>query len=62
MKNYVDLVSPMTYQVGYEPLAWAKNYCKSYITNDAVQKDGVYYYRFYFSDEQDIVMFTLKWV
>ena len=59
--NYVDLKAPETYQAGYEPLEWAKKNCPSYITNDAVQKNGDYYYRFYFGREQDLLIFSLKW-
>lgn len=62
MKNYVDLVAPETYQAGYEPLVWAKKYCTSYITNQAIQHSGAYYYRFYFSDLEDAMMFKLKWL
>lgn len=61
MNNFVDLRAPITYVAEYEPLDWAKKYCKSYITNDAVQKQGDYYYRFFFADERDIVLFKLRW-
>lgn len=59
--NYVDLPVPIIMPSFYEPLTWAKKHCASYITNDAVQKNGVYYYRFYFSKEEDQVMFALRW-
>jgi hypothetical protein len=45
----------------YAPLEWAKSHCASYITNDAVQKNGDYYYRFYFGDPRDVTMFILRW-
>lgn len=74
MSNYVDLLVPPARsfnvlgqgtQPGYEPLVWAKANCPSYITNDAVQKNGEYYYRFYFHNtdagERDRVMFALRW-
>lgn len=62
--NFVDLPVPIAFpgcKNTYEPLEWAKQNCKSYITNDAVQKRGEFYYRFYFSNEKDKVMFTLRW-
>lgn len=57
--NYVDL----HYNVGYghEPVSWAMKHCPSYITNDAIKKNGIYYYRFYFSEEKDQMMFILRW-
>ena len=64
MNNYVDLPVPVAIQGSYhryEPLDWAKENCPSYITNDAVQIRGQYYYRFYFSNEKDRMWFTLKW-
>jgi hypothetical protein len=64
MSNYVDLKVPPVMQgpyKSYEPLTWAKRNCPSYITNDAVQKGGVYYYRFYFANERDKILFTLRW-
>lgn len=63
-QNYVDIPVPVaqpSIRYGFEPLQWAKKNCPSYITNDAVQKQGVYYYRFYFSQERDQIMFALKW-
>lgn len=64
MNNWVDLLVPPAQPglwSGYEPLEWAKQHCPSYITNDAVQKAGNYYYRFYFGQEHDRLMFALKW-
>lgn len=63
--NYIDLPVPVATpgcKNRYEPLEWAKMNCPSYITNDAVQKNGDYYYRFYFSNEKDILIFSLKWL
>lgn len=64
VENWVDLLVPVA-RAGcenrYEPLAWAKQHCPSYITNDAVQKQGEYYYRFYFGNEQDRAWFALRW-
>ena len=56
--NYVDL----PYPVSYESVSWVKKHCPSYITNEAVKKKGIYYYRFYFSEEKDQMMFALRWV
>ena len=65
MSNFVDLLVPIAFPgsaIVYEPLAWAKKHCPSYITNDAVQKNGEYYYRFYFGKEQDQIIFALRWL
>lgn len=40
-----------------EMLDWAKKHCPSYITNDVEKTDIC----FYFSDEKDYLMFTLRW-
>jgi hypothetical protein len=68
MNNYVDLLVPPVYPGPYhqyEPLQWVKDNCPTYITNDAVQKDGRYYYRFYFqttpAGDRDRIVFTLRW-
>jgi hypothetical protein len=67
--NWVDLLVPPAQQGAspkYEPLVWAKANCATYITNDAVQKNGEYYYRFYFGDseqgERDRLLFILRWL
>lgn len=65
IKNYVDIPvseAKQSDRSSFEPLRWAKQNCPSYITNDAVQKQGEYYYRFYFSREQDQIMFALRWL
>lgn len=67
MNNYVDLLVPEAvpadgHTSGFEALHWAKVHCPSYITNDAIQKQGQYYYRFYFRKEQDQIVFALKWL
>jgi hypothetical protein len=66
--NWVDLPVPEA-QPGiitrYAPLVWVKKHCATYITNDAVQKNGEYYYRFYFGlseqGERDRAWFALRW-
>ena len=63
--NFVDLLVPIATpgcKNSFEPLDWAKEKCPSYITNDAVQKNGDYYYRFYFSQERDLTAFILRWL
>lgn len=64
MNNFVDLLVPVAtpgFSNRHEPSIWAKKNCPSYITNDAVQKNGEYYYRFYFGKEQDQIIFALRW-
>lgn len=62
MRNYVDIPAPTQgWILEYEPLIWAKQNCPSYITNDCIQRGGNYYYRFFFGNDRDCVMFTLKW-
>lgn len=64
-QNYVDILLPEAMpagMAGFEPLQWAKRNCPSYITNDAVQKQGEYYYRFFFGREQDQIIFALRWI
>jgi hypothetical protein len=44
-------------------LEWTIKHCSSYITNDAFKhENGEWYYRFYFYDEKDYILFMLKWV
>lgn len=68
MNNYVDLLVPPAKKGSspkYEPLEWVKKNCPTYITNDAIQKQGLYYYRFYFQanneGDKDRTMFSLRW-
>jgi hypothetical protein len=64
MSNWVDLPVPVAFagcENRFEPLEWAKQHCPSYITNDAVIEQGVYYYRFYFGRERDRMWFALRW-
>ena len=68
MSNHVDLLVPPARQgasSNYEPLDWAKKNCRTYVTCDAVQKNGVYYYRFYFHNsvegDRDRMTFILRW-
>ena len=47
-------------------MAWVFKHCPSYITNDTIvindsAGDPVYYYRFYFGDENDLFLFNLRW-
>jgi hypothetical protein len=71
MSNWVDIPGiPYADRVpksatGFEALRWVKQHCPSYITNDAVQKQGQYYYRFYFQStpagDRDRTIFALRW-
>lgn len=64
MRNYIDIPVPSAMsgiEYGYEPHIWAKQNCPSYITNDAVQRNGMYYYRFYFGNEKDQIWFAMRW-
>lgn len=62
MSIYVTL----PYSSSTEPLDWAKENCPSYITND-MHQDGYNSYDpfridYFFADEQDALMFKLRWV
>ena len=62
----------LPYDPTWAPLAWAKEHCPSYITNKAsnttrlkrvsssgwVNDSSIVYY---FGDERDATIFTLKW-
>lgn len=70
MSNWVDIPAPpaAAYDgsaTGFQALRWAKANCATYVTNDAVQKGGQYYYRFYFRStpegDRDRTIFALKW-
>lgn len=71
MSNWVDILAQPASAAftetatGFEALRWAKKNCPTYITNDAVQKGGQYYYRFYFlstpEGDRDRTVFALKW-
>ena len=64
MSYHVDIAVPETWTFTYldvMPQKWAKANCPSYITNNAVQRSGTYYYRFFFSQQKDAVAFALKW-
>jgi hypothetical protein len=48
-------------------LKWAKQYCPSYITNDATDVSDTsltsdYIYTFYFGSEKEALMFKMRWV
>ncbi len=53
------------YDPFWEPLVWAKEHCPSYITNDMHQNGYNAYDHtkidYHFSDEQDALMFLLRW-
>ncbi len=61
----------LPYDPEWQALKWAKEHCPSYITNRAdtmklKSAPGGWYSDvdivYYFSDEQDAVMFKLKWL
>jgi hypothetical protein len=53
------------YDPVWEPLAWAKFHCPSYITNegpvDLFKIPGEYNIAYYFGDERDATLFALRW-
>jgi hypothetical protein len=71
MNNWVDIPAPPVSPAmpasatGFQALQWVKKNCPTYITNDAVQKNGEYYYRFYFQStpagDRDRTVFALRW-
>lgn len=60
--SYTDLPVLKTLRGSYNPIDWAKEHCESFITTGAIQLNGIYYYRFYFGNETDRLMFMLKWL
>lgn len=56
------------YDPQWRPLEWAQRNCPSYATNEAVTvhgvNDDVYYYhiRYHFSNENDAIIFSLRWL
>lgn len=54
----------LPYDPEWPALKWAKENCPSYYTNTATQVDSVYGYNvhYYFTEEKDVVAFTLKWL
>ena len=70
--NAVELMTvTLPYVPDWKALAWAKEYCSSYITNKAsnttrlkpvsggwVNDSSIVYY---FGDEKDAMWFTLRW-
>ena len=44
-----------------EMLAWAKERCPSYITNDYLRGPNGDQYRLYFSEPKDYAWFILRW-
>jgi len=55
----------LTYDPFWPPLDWAKEHCASYITNDChIDESGrarIDLVDYYFGDEQDAVLFALRW-
>lgn len=49
------------FDVGKEVIRWAKDRCPSYITNDGIVTRQGLKYSFYFSEEADATLFSLKW-
>jgi hypothetical protein len=66
----VGMTVTLPYDPAWTALAWAKEHCPSYITNEAgpakiksvpggwVNDSSIVYY---FGNEQDALIFTLKW-
>lgn len=53
----------LPYDPEWPALKWAKENCPSYYTNDATPVGfDEYYVNYYFSEEKDVVAFTLKWL
>ena len=48
----------LPYDPEWRALRWAKKHCPSYITNQADVNRKIVYY---FSDEQEAMLFTLRW-
>lgn len=59
--KYVDLVMPLGVDTRDEAIKWAKTHCSSYTDVRTVVKNNYYHYRFYFCNNQDRVMFALRW-
>jgi hypothetical protein len=59
------IIVTLKYDPIWKALDWAKKHCPSYITNDASLanelSDRVYYINYYFGNEQDAIIFKLKW-
>ena len=56
----------LPYDLLWRPLDWAKEHCPSYITND-VHMCGYNSYDvnridYFFGDDRDALIFTLKWL
>jgi hypothetical protein len=67
----MSMHATLPYDPKWQALAWAKEHCPSYITND-VHPNGHHksYHRggyldyeidYFFSDERDAVLFLLRW-
>lgn len=75
MSHVVTLPYDRSYIAQYDPMwvavEWAKENCRSYITNkvrkvECISADGLAYYEqkidYYFANEGDAVWFALRWV
>lgn len=56
----------LPYDPEWKALAWAKEHCPSYITNNG-QKIAPYMYDYnnidyFFSNERDAALFSLRWI
>lgn len=61
----MNKIVTLPYDPEGKPLDWAIKHCPSYITNDIhLAKYNVYsnHIDYYFSDERDVVLFTLRWL
>lgn len=61
----MSTIVTLPYDPVWAPLDWVKKNCPSYITND-LHQDGYYTYDntkvdYFFSDERDATLFTLRW-
>lgn len=59
------MIVTLPYDSVWEAMTWAKEHCPSYITND-MHQDGYNTYDdkkidYYFSDERDVIFFSLRW-
>jgi hypothetical protein len=56
----------LAYDPVWRPLTWAKENCPSYITNDVHKNTGKSGHGvqidYFFSDEKDATLFTLRWL
>lgn len=66
MKRYKNCVT-LPYDPVWRALDWAKTHCPSYITNDVHNNEHYSFDNpdikidYFFYDEQDMLMFALRW-